>query len=401
MSQWANNQFKTIMNRLLLCTLLLVACKQKPAEQKDYPEGLTTHIVSITDPDDYKGYFSDQYGNNYSEEYVVYEDYVLYQGKKATLRLSPDMATFKGKGGGFAMDKNGIYYRGYFFPGDTTGFEIVGVKDIPLSEENTPIWKTNKKVFLGTQPMEVAHPESFEMAYDYYTPCYYFKDKEFLYFCDKKIEGSDSQYIRLSGITYAVADKNHTYYKDKILTYKGEPVELVTEDFFKTSRHVLALTLDVGGDDAPYWEEISYMDVATLKGLFIDSLSGASSDYLMDKNHVFFREKVLPIKKRDFDKIQTFGTYFYISDGKTIYHMSDPTPYDAHTFGIVPGHAGDLVYDKNGIYMDGEKLPFKYTTPIVWGKNAFLEDEKVIYEQQTYDISKRWQLMTDEPTTNE
>ena len=295
------------------------------------------------------------------------------------------------------MDKNGIYYRGYFFPGDTTGFEIVGVKDIPLSEENTPIWKTNKKVFLGTQPMEVAHPESFEMAYDYYTPCYYFKDKEFLYFCEKKIEGSDSQYIRLSGITYAVADKNYTYYKDKILTYKGEPVELVTEDLFKTSRYVLALTLDVGGDDAPYWKEVPYMDVATLKGLFIDSLSGASSDYLMDKNHVFFREKVLPIKKRDFDKIQTLGTYFYISDGKTIYHMSDPTPYDAHTFGIVPEYPGDLVYDKDGIYMNEEKLPFKYTTPPVWGKNAFLEGEKVIYEQQTYDISKRWQLMTNKP----
>ena len=389
------------MNRLLLCTLLLVACKQKPAEQKDYPEGLTTHIVSITDPDDYKAYFSDQYGNNYSEEYIVYEDYVLYQGKKATLRLSPDMATFKGKGGGFAVDKNGIYYRGYFFPMDTTGFKIVGVKDIPLSEENTPIWKTNKKVFFGTQPMDVAHPESFEMAYDYYIPCYYFKDKEFLYFCEKKIEGSDSQYIRLSGITYAVADKNHTYYKDKILTYKGEPIELVTEDFFKTSRYVLALTSDVGGDDAPYWKEVPYMDVATIKGLFIDSLSGASSDYLMDKNHVFFFEKALPIKKRDFDKIQTFGTYSYISDGKTIYHGSDPTPYDAHTFGIVPEYPGDLVYDKNGIYMNEEKLPFKYTTPPVWGKNAFLEGEKVIYQQQIYDISDQWQLMTDEPTTND
>ena len=271
------------MNRLLLCTLLLISCEQKSVKQELINEGVLDTISY-----EYTAYFSDQYGNNYSEEYVVYEDYVLYQGKKATLRLSPDMATFKGKGGGFAMDKNGIYYRGYFFPGDTTGFEIVGVKDIPLSEENTPIWKTNKKVFLGTQPMEVAHPESFEMAYDYRYPCYYFKDKEFLYFYEKKIEGSDSQYIKLSGITYSVADKNHTYYKDKILTYKGEPVELVTEDFFKTSRHVLALTLDVGGDDAPYWEEISYMDVATLKGLFIDSLSGASSDYLMDKNHVFF-----------------------------------------------------------------------------------------------------------------
>ena len=380
------------MNRLLLCTLLLISCEQKSVKQELINEGVLDTISY-----EYTAYFSDQYGNNYNENYIVYKDYVLYQGKSDTKRLSPDMATFKGKGDGFAMDKNGIYYRGYFFPMDTTGFKIVGVKEIPLSEENTPIWKTNKKVFLGTQPMDVAHPESFEMAYDYYTPCYYFKDKEFLYFCEKKIEGSDSQYIRLSGITYAVADKNHTYYKDKILTYKGEPVELVTEDFFKTSRYVLSLTLDVGGDDAPYWKEVPYMDVATLKGFFIDSLSGASSDYLMDKNHVFFREKVLPIKKRDFDRIQTFGTYSYISDGKTIYHGSDPTPYDAHTFGIVPERDGDLVYDKNGIYKDEEKLPFKYTTPLVWGKNAFLEGEKVIYEQQTYDISKRWQLMTNKP----
>ena len=380
------------MNRLLLCTLLLISCGQKSIKQEPIPQGVLDTISY-----EYTAYFSDKNYNNYREDYIVYKDYVLYQGKSDTKRLSPDMATFKGKGDGFAMDKNGIYYRGYFFPMDTTGFKIVGVKEIPLSEEDTPIWKTNKKVFLGTQPMEVAYPESFEMAYDYYTPCYYFKDKEFLYFCEKKIEGSDSQYIRLSGITYAVADKNHTYYKDKILTYKGEPVELVTEDFFKTSRYVLALTSDVGGDDAPYWKEVSYMDVATIKGLFIDSLSGASSDYLMDKNHVFFFEKALPIKKRDFDKIQTFGTYPYISDGKTIYHMSDPTPYDAHTFGIVPEYAGDLVYDKNGIYKNGEKLPFKYTTPPVWGKNAFLEGEKVIYQQQTYDISDQWQLMTDEP----
>ena len=380
------------MNRLLLCTLLLISCEQKSVKQELINEGVLDTISY-----EYTAYFFDQYGNNYNENYIVCKDYVLYQGKSDTKRLSPDMATFKGKGDGFAMDKNGIYYRGYFFPMDTTGFKIVGVKEIPLSEEDTPIWKTNKKVFLGTQPMEVAHPESFEVVDNYYTPCYYFKDKEFLYFCDKKIEGSNSQYVRLSGITYAVADKNHTYYKDKILTYKGEPVELLNAELFKTSRHVLILTMDVGGDDAPYWDEVPYMDAATLRKLSVDTLSGDYSGYLMDKNHVFFFEEALPIKKRDFDKIQTFGTYSYISDGKTIYHWSTATPYDVHTFGIVPERDGDLVYDKNGIYKDGEKLPFKYTTPPVWGKNAFLEGEKVIYEQQTYDISKRWQLMTNKP----
>ena len=96
------------MNRLLLCTFLLVACGQKSVKQEPITEGVLDTISYK-----YKAYFSDQYGNSYSENYIVYKDYVLYQGKKATLRLSPDMATFKGKGNGFAMDKNGIYYRGY------------------------------------------------------------------------------------------------------------------------------------------------------------------------------------------------------------------------------------------------------------------------------------------------
>lgn len=43
----------------------------------------------------------------YSEDYIVYKDYVLYQSKSDTKRLSPDMATFRGKGKGFAMDKMG------------------------------------------------------------------------------------------------------------------------------------------------------------------------------------------------------------------------------------------------------------------------------------------------------
>ena len=114
------------MNRLLLCTLLLVSCGQKSIKQEPISQGVLDTISY-----EYTAYFSEKNYNNYREDYIVYKDYVLYQGKSDTKRLSPDMATFRGKGKGFAMDKNGIYYRGYFFPMDTTGFRVVGKKDPP------------------------------------------------------------------------------------------------------------------------------------------------------------------------------------------------------------------------------------------------------------------------------
>ena len=67
------------MNRLLLCTLLLISCGQKSIKQEPISQGVLDTISY-----EYTAYFSDQYGNNYNENYIVYKDYVLYQGKSDT-----------------------------------------------------------------------------------------------------------------------------------------------------------------------------------------------------------------------------------------------------------------------------------------------------------------------------
>ena len=55
------------MNRLLLCTLLLVSCGQKSIKQEPIPQGVLDTISY-----EYTAYFSDKNYNNYREDYIVY-----------------------------------------------------------------------------------------------------------------------------------------------------------------------------------------------------------------------------------------------------------------------------------------------------------------------------------------
>ena len=59
--------------------------------------------------------------------------------------------------------------------------------------------------------------------------------------------------------------------------------------------------------------------------------------------------------------------------------------YDVATFGVVPGYYYYL-YDKNGVYKWGEKLPFHYTNRPEYGKNLFYmyDQDLFVYEDQAY-----------------
>ena len=142
------------MNRLLLLTLLLVACKQKPIEQlptTDEKEAVVQDTIAVSDihRTDSLWHSFKKYKRPYVEGYIINQDYVIYQEKDTRKIIKPDMASFALLDvSGFAKDKNGIYYQGDFIKIDTTGFRVVGVishydKQSDYWEE--PIWRTYKQ----------------------------------------------------------------------------------------------------------------------------------------------------------------------------------------------------------------------------------------------------------------
>ena len=139
------------MNRLLLFTLLLVACKQKPVEQlptTTNEEAVIQDTMAVSDihRTDSLWRSFEKYKRPYVKGYIINQDYAIYQEKNTRKIIKPDMASFAILESGLAKDKNGIYYQGDFIKIDTTGFSVVGFishYDKPSDyywEE--PIWRT-------------------------------------------------------------------------------------------------------------------------------------------------------------------------------------------------------------------------------------------------------------------
>ena len=381
------------MNRLLLCTLLVVACKQKPVEQLPTTaekEAVVQDTIAVSDihRTDSLWRSFEEYKRPYVEGYIINQDYVIYQEKDTRKIIKPDMASFARLDvSRLAKDKNGIYYQGDFIKIDTTGFRVVGFISHYDKQSDyyweEPIWRTYKKAFRGTKPIAISDPATFESV----TTCY-FKDKNYLYYYDQKVEGADVATLQkeLADEEF-VSDKDNTYYRGKPFIYKGERVQPITANIYKTTTHVLRYN---GGYDKEkaedYFVELpDYFDIPTLRRL--------NDFYLIDKNHLYYDENSyplgdedlrVPIPKENLSKIKLFEVL--VTDGNKVYRGKKPLyDYDAVTFGIVPGHYY-YQYDKNGIYNWCEKLPFHYTNRPEYGKNFFYMDNQslFVYEDQAY-----------------
>ena len=381
------------MNRLLLLTLLLVACGQKPMKQlpaaTTNEEVVVQDTIAVSDIHRTDSLWSSfwEYKRPYVEGYIINQDYVIYQEKNTRKIIKPDMASFVPLNvSGFAKDKNGIYYQGDFIKIDTTGFRVVGVishDDKPSDYWEEPIWRTYKQAFRGTKPIAISDPATFESV----TTCY-FKDKNYLYYYDRKVEGADVATLQkeLADEEF-VSDKDNTYYRGKPFIYKGERVQQVSNNIYKTTTHVLRYN---GGYDQEraedYFVELpDYFDIPTLRRL--------NDFYLIDKNHLYYDENTYPLRDKDLrvpipkenlSKIKLFEVL--VTDGNKVYRGKKPLyDYDAVTFEIVPGHYY-YQYDKNGIYNWSKKLPFHYTNRPEYGKNFFYMDDQnlFVYEDQAY-----------------
>ena len=381
------------MNRLLLFTLLLVACKQKPVEQLPTTaekEVVVRDTITVSDIHRTDSLWSSfwEYKRPYVEGYIINQDYVIYQEENTRKIIKPDMASFAILGvSEFAKDKNGIYYQGDFIKIDTTGFRVVGFISHYDKQSDyyweEPIWRTYKQAFRGKKQINISDPATFESV----TTCY-FKDKNYLYYYDRKVEGADVATLQkeLADEEF-VSDKNNTYYRGKPFIYKGERVQQVSNNICKTATHVLRYNLEYDKERAKYYfiELPDYFDIPTLRRL--------NDFYLIDKNHLYYDESGypledkdlrVPIPKENLSKIKLFEVL--VTDGNKLYNGKEPlSGYDAATFGIVPGHYYNQ-YDKNGVYHWLKKLPFHYTNRPEYGKNFFYMDNQLlfVYEDQAY-----------------
>src|SRR5690554_4819005 len=329
--------------------------------------------------------------------YIVNNDYAIYYGSDTSRKIiTVDFESFRypryDQSRFFALDKNGVYFKGNFIPVDTTGFTIVGTFRKIKSKEGIIIsydpkeeyfWKTNTKIYIDTTEVkEDIDVASFRTTGGHST---YFKDKNCIYYRDKRIDKSDGSSASES-FYEMIYDKNYVYIDGKIGLYQGDTLRPVNHALVKTKKMVLArgnLKVQNG------------MDAKTIKPL--------SRKFSMDKNFVYFENQKMPVPPSKFKNVKVWQTNgsAYLSDGNTLYRVYGhgeilPIPeLDAKTFGIFP--IADHFFDKNGAYewqwSEKEeksilkKLPFKYSDPVSLENTSMTERHNgyVFYKNQASD----------------
>ena len=330
----------------------------------------------------------------YNQGYLINDNYVIYQEGKSRKIIYPDMQTFQlddwiaylmGDKSVVAKDKNGVYFEGKFFPSDSTGCHLIAIMDKPIAQgEYFPsgkdcIWRTHHKVYFNTEEIPGADPQTFKNL-RYFNDLYH-RDKNYLYYRGKRVEGADVQSIRPSySLSEVVADKNNTYYKGKVFTYKGESLTQLTSNIFKTPHYALIFKNNKNTYEDEFVELPAFVDVHSLKGL--------SETYAMDKKNVYYAQTygtdtlLVPLKNKR--RIRAFNEY--ITDGVDIFRKrNEKVNLDAKTFGILDKY---YLYDKNGVYRDHDvsnKIPFEYKAPVKLGKNLSYLNGNIFYNNQVYD----------------
>ena len=328
----------------------------------------------------------------YNQGYLINDNYVIYQEGKSREIIHPDMKTFQLDDWNnylmdkniIAKDKNGVYFEGKFFPSDS-GCHLIAIMDKPIAQgEYFPsgkdcIWRTHHKVYFNTEEIPEADPHTFK-SMRYFNDLYH-KDKNYLYYRGKRVERADVQSIRPSySLSEVVADKNNTYYKGKVFTYKGENLTQLTSNIFKTPHYALIFKNNKDTHENEFVELPDFVDVHSLKGL--------SETYAMDKKNVYYAQTygtdtlLVPLKNKR--RIRAFNEY--ITDGVDIFRKrNEKVNLDAKTFGILDKY---YLYDKNGVYRDHDvsnKIPFDYKAPVKLGKNLSYLNGNIFYNNQVYD----------------
>ncbi|MDR6969584.1 hypothetical protein J2X31_003617 [Flavobacterium arsenatis] len=357
---------------LLLISLPIISCAQN-----EKPLTVTEPILN-----DKMQVTSSQCQYIDEDVYLVNKDYVVYENCTSRKILFPDMQSFRfpkyNERSFFALDKNGIYFRGEMIKTDTTGFKIVGRNNDYRNPE--VLWKTKDAVYKNNQKISVSDVATFQAV-----ECFnghYFKDKNYVYYFDKKIENSDGATVQKSCDDFTF-DKNNAYLKGEIIRYENEKIIPVNNVFFKTSKHVLTRNND---------------QFTVHPNIDANSLQSLSRSYSVDKNNAYYGTFALPVKKENLKNIKVWDQInrAYLSDGVKVYSRDNDLKnnFDAKTFGMLP-HS-DFCFDKNGVYerewIEAKniviyvKFPFKYSQPVS-SENTFITDDSryIVYENQAYD----------------
>ncbi|MDL2308544.1 DKNYY domain-containing protein [Bacteroidales bacterium OttesenSCG-928-B11] len=272
------------------------------------------------------------------------------------------------------------------------------MKEFSVSYQTHFLWKTEDKLFIDTIDItgDIDLPTFRLIAFGDYPDKKKGNTSNSNYQNPKSRCSDPSHFDSFHTVGY---DKNYIYTKWKITLYRGDTLRPINRFLTKTSTKVLTLPeITPPSDKLPKIVNrppvVIYLPVVQ-PHIDAETIEPLSEKYAMDKNFIYYKNKILPIAPENFGHVKVWehSGDSYISDGIHVYENETLIlGFDAKTFGVLSNSY--CLFDKNGIYINEwnagyKKIPFSYTEDVS-EKNIFaVKNDYIIYTNQVYDISEK------------
>lgn len=231
----------------------------------------------------------------------------------------------------FGIDNKNVFFKSKKTDLDLNTFSVLN--DLFVKDKTQVYYIMKSKL----KPIK-ADVNSFQVLNDYFG-----KDKSYIFYLNKRIKVNDRASFKIINKGFAY-DKHYIYVENNRFKHNIKN-EIVFSDVIISSGQKQNVLI-VLNDSIFFLDQFYYIDPLIIKEADSDTIKFVNGDYLVDKNHYYYQDKIIENNSGQIIKLLDKDDDILMLDNKIFLFGEKIANVDKATFGSI----GYYYYDRNNVY---------------------------------------------------